>query len=167
MGEAVRQAAQRNLGTRRIGRNKSYGATKSRKLAKSLTVKRDGTKLSFGSPLPYAAFIHFGVSGTDRKVENSPFKYTNKMPPIKPILKWLKAKPVRLRDKKGRFKKQTESAMKSFAFMIARSIKRKGIPKLAYFTEAWETEAPRWESQLLEAAALDFMEGLDDPNKKK
>lgn len=162
MGEAIVQAAQRNLGTRRIGKNKSYGATKRRSLADSLEFTREGTNIAFGSPKPYANFIHWGVSGTQRKVKNSPFQYKSKMPPIGAIMKWMKVKPVRLRDKDGKFIKQTTSRLKSAAYMIARSIKRKGIPKLAFFTEAWETQFPKWKDKVADAIALDTLDDLLD-----
>lgn len=165
MGEAVVKAAQRNLGTRRIGKNKSYGSTKSRKLPNSLTFKRNGLDLVFGSPLPYARFIHWGVSGTHRKVKNSPYKYTNKQPPTSPILAWIKRKPVRLRNAKGMFVKQTDSKLKGFAFVIARRIKKMGIPKLEYFTEAWETQYPKWQSKIIDAMALDAMDELGGDSK--
>ena len=55
--EEWRLAAMRNLGSRRIGKNNSYGATRSRKLAKSLFVKSVGGEIVAGSPLPYAKFI--------------------------------------------------------------------------------------------------------------
>jgi len=162
MGKAVVQAAQRNLGTRRIGKNNSYGSTKSRRLPNSLMFQRDGMDMKFGSPLPYAQFIHWGVSGTHRKVKNSPFKYTNKQPPTAPILKWIKRKPVRLRDSSGKYVKETKSRLQGLAFFIARRIKKMGIPKLEYFTEAWETQYPKWKSKILEAMALDTIDGIDD-----
>lgn len=157
-GEEVRLAAMRNLGTRRIGKNNSYGATKNRTLAKSLTFKRDGGELSFGSPLPYAKFIHYGVNGAEKN-RNSPFSFKNKQPPISAILKWMKVKPVRLRDADGKFVEQTESRLKSTAFLIARSIRKRGIAGIAYFSEAFETMYPRYASKIADAIALD---GLDD-----
>ena len=45
-----------------------------------------------------------------------------KQPPTKPIEKWIKDKGIKGRDKKGRFIKD-----KSTAFLIARSIGKKGI----------------------------------------
>lgn len=160
-GNDVVLAAMRNLGTRRIGKNTSYGATKKRSLAKSLTFSRNGYDLTFSSPLPYANFIHFGVSGTRRKVQGSPYKYTNKQPPISAISKWLKVKPVRLRDENGKFIKQTPSRIKSAAFLIARSIKKMGIPKLEYYTEAWESRYPKWKEKIAEAQLEDVYDEIN------
>lgn len=162
MGAAVTDAARRNLGTRTIGKNKSFGATKSRKLANSLTFSIDGTNMTFGSPLPYAKFIHWGVSGTHKKRKGTPFAYTDKQPPMDGILKWIKMKPLRLRDKDGKFIKQTESRLRSAAFMIARGIKRNGIPGLEYFTEAWETQYPKWKDRIADAIGGDTLSDLLD-----
>ena len=159
----------RNLGSRRIGKNNSYGATRSRKLAKSLFVKRVGGEIVAGSPLPYAKFIHYGVSGTQVK-RDTPYAFTTKAPPTKPIEKWLGAKPVRLRDPKtGEFVKKTKARLKSAAFVIAQSIKKRGVPGLAYFSEAFDTMYPRFESKIAEAIALDALDDLtdsDNPNFK-
>ena len=167
--EEWRLASMRNLGTRTIGKNRSYGATRSRKLEKSLYVKRVGGEIVAGSPLPYAKFIHYGVSGTKKK-RNTPYKFTTKAPPTKPIEKWLGAKPVRLRDpKSGEFVKKTKWRLKSAAWVIAQSIKKRGIPGVAYFSEAFETMYPRFQSKIAEAIALDALDDLtdlDNPNLK-
>jgi len=118
--EDVNNAAKRELGSRKIGKNRSYGVA-SRSLQKSLTYSLKGGRVSFGSPLPYAAFIHWGVNGT-RKNRNAPYSFRSKQPPMEPIMQWMKAKPVRLRDASGKFVKQTESRLRSAAFLIARSI---------------------------------------------
>ena len=154
----VNNAAKRELGSRSIGKNRSYGVA-SRSLQKSLTYKLKGGKVSFGSPLPYAAFIHWGVNGT-RKNQNAPYSFRSKQPPSGPIMEWMRAKPVRLRDASGKFVKQTESRLKSAAFLIARSIKRKGIVGLRYYTVALETIVPQYREELGEALAQDLVKAL-------
>lgn len=156
--EDVNNAAKRALGSRKIGKNRSYGVA-SRSLQKSLTYTiRDG-KVSFGSPLPYAAFIHWGVNGTNKN-RNAPFSYRQKQPPTDAIRKWMKVKPVRLRDKDGRFVKATESRLQSAAFLIARSIKRNGIPGLRYYEVALETVVPQYNKKLGEALAQEFVKDM-------
>lgn len=147
-------AAKRNLGSRKIGKNRTYGVA-SRRLQKSLTFDIKGGSVSFGSPVAYAGFVHWGVNGT-QKNHGSPYSYTTKQPPIDPILKWMRAKPVRLRDKGGQFVEQTESRMRSAAFNIARAIKRNGMPGVKYWTEAYETIFPKYAQKLAEAQAEDF-----------
>ena len=154
----VNNAAKRELGSRRIGKNRSYGVA-SRSLQKSLTYKLKGGRVSFGSPLPYAAFIHWGVNGT-RKNQNAPYSFRSKQPPSGPIIEWMRAKPVRLRDASGKFVKQTESRLKSAAYLIARSIKRKGIVGLRYYTVALETIVPQYREELGEALAQDLVKAL-------
>tara|TARA_R110002074_G_scaffold75603_2_gene172680 strand:- start:4135 stop:4662 length:528 start_codon:yes stop_codon:yes gene_type:complete len=86
----------------------------------------------------YGKFLDKGVSGTEQKrsftnqdgqKEKSPFKYTTKQPPTGIIDKWVVRKGLKgSRDKEGRFIKR-----KSMVFLIARSIKRKGIKGLSFF----------------------------------
>ena len=156
--EDVNNAAKRTLGSRKIGKNRSYGVA-SRSLQKSLTYSiRDG-KVSFGSPLPYAAFIHWGVNGTNKN-RNAPFSYGQKQPPTDAIRKWMKVKPIRVRDKDGRFVKATESRLQSAAFLIARSIKRNGIHGLRYYEVALETVVPQYNKKLGEALAQEFVKDI-------
>jgi hypothetical protein len=81
--EEVNLAAKRTLGSRRIGKNRTYGVA-SRSLQKSLDYKISDGKVSFGSPLPYAAFIHWGVNGT-RKNRNAPFSFKYENPSRKHV----------------------------------------------------------------------------------
>jgi hypothetical protein len=157
--EDVNNAAKRELGSRKIGKNRSYGVA-SRSLQKSLTYSLKGGRVSFGSPLPYAAFIHWGVNGTSKN-RNAPYSFRSKQPPMEPILQWMKAKPVRLRDASGKFVKQTESRLRSAAFLIARSIKRKGIEGLRYYTVALESIVPQYQAELGQALAQDLLRSLE------
>ena len=85
----------------------------------------------------YGAFVDKGVSGTKTKrsykdykgkTKSSPFKYKAKQPPSGIIEKWIKRKGLKGRDKKGRF-----ITHKSLSFLIARSIKKKGIQGISFF----------------------------------
>lgn len=64
-----------------------------------------------------------------------------KFPPVSAIRKWIKEKPVRLRDESGRFVKQTPAKMNSLAYLIGRAIAKYGIKKTRFFSEPFET---RW-----------------------
>ncbi len=153
--EETRDAARRELGSRTIGKNRNYGVA-TRRLQKSLTFSIKGGGVSFGSPLPYAGFLHWGVNGT-RVNRGAPYSYTNKQPPIEPIMEWMRVKPVRLRSADGRFVQQTESRLRSTAFLIARSIKRKGIAGIKYWIEAYESMYPKYAQRLAEAKAEDMV----------
>ena len=156
--EEVNLAAKRTLGSRKIGKNRSYGVA-SRSLQKSLTYTISNGQVAFGSPLPYAAFIHWGVNGT-RKNRQAPFSYRQKQPPIDAVLKWMKAKPIRVRDKDGKFVKATESRLRSAAFLIGRAIKRNGIPGLRYYTVALESMVPQFREELGESFANDLLNSI-------
>ena len=69
----------------------------------------------------YGEYQDKGVSGTKRKY-NTPFKYTNKMPPPKAFDKWGIRRGIAPRTKTGQFEKR-----KSLNFVLARSIFYKGI----------------------------------------
>ena len=150
-------AAKRTLGTRTIGKNKTYGKA-SGDMQKSLTFKMKGDEVVFSSPDPSSAFIYWGVNGNEKR-RGSPFSYGSKQPPSgedSAIRQWMKVKPVRLRDKSGAFIEQTESRLSSAAFLIARSIKKKGIASLKYWDIAYNDTFPKAEKALGEAFAKDL-----------
>ena len=84
----------------------------------------------FGRASDYWDFVDEGVRGAGgfkgsgrARGQNSPFKYSTKMPPRRFIDKWIVSKPLRAaRDKSGRF-----IARKSLAFLIQRSIFQRGL----------------------------------------
>ena len=154
----VNNAAKRELGSRRIGKNRNYGVA-SRSLQKSLTYSISDGRVSFGSPNPSAPFIHWGVNGT-RKKRGAPYSYTTKQPPVDAVLKWMKVKPVRLRSESGQFIKQTPSRLRSAAFLIARSIKEKGIEGLRYYVVALETIVPKYVEEMGSAVVSDILKSL-------
>ena len=91
--------------------------------------------------LDYGAFVDKGVSGNQKrqnykdykgKTEQSPFSFKLKQPPSGIIEKWIKARGIKGRDEKGRFASVTR---KSLAFLIARSIKKKGVPAASFYTQ--------------------------------
>lgn len=154
----INNAAKRTLGTRTIGKNKSYGQASGalrKSLKFKLVMKGKNMRVEFGSPLKYATFLHFGVNGTDKN-RKSPYSYKSKQPPISAILKWMKVKPIRLRNKKGQFISQTKSRLRSSAFLIARSIKRNGIAGLRYYEKAYEAVYPKFKKRLGKAYADDL-----------
>ena len=93
----------------------------------------------------YGTFVDKGVSGTNKrrsfkdyegKVISSPYKFgtgSSRVGKAKGgmsgiMAKWVKKKGFQWRDKKGRF-----MSRKSISFLIARSIKRKGIQGISFF----------------------------------
>jgi len=107
----------------------------SKQLYNSLEYKIQGDKISFLSE-KYGEFIDKGVKGsksTYPESSSSPFKYTTKQPPSSVFDKWSIRKGIAPRDKQGRF-----VSRQSLNFLIARSIKNKGIRATLFFTKPFE-----------------------------
>ena len=126
-----------------------------------LTVSPNSFSLSFIMD-EYGMYQDKGVSGTQKKY-NTPFKYTNKMPPIKPIADWAKFKNIRLRDAKGQFAKGN---YKTIGFLISRSIYKKGIKPSLFFTKPFERSFKNLPQEVVEAFALEIENLLDFTTKK-
>jgi len=91
----------------------------SQRLSESLSYTISDTSVKFEGEY-YGQFVDQGVKGAEStyaQSANSPFKYTNKMPPSKVFDKWTVRKGIAPRDEKGRFINR-----KSLNYIIARSI---------------------------------------------
>ena len=107
----------------------------SKQLYNSLEYKIKGDKISFLSE-KYGEYLDRGVKGsksTYPESSASPFKYTTKQPPSSVFDKWSIRKGIAPRDKQGRFVRR-----QSLNFLIARSIKNKGIRATLFFTKPFE-----------------------------
>ena len=100
----------------------------------------------------YGKFIDKGVKGSksSQKAPNSPFKYTNKMPPARVFSKWIVKKGFAPRNDKGQF--QTR---KSLQFAIARSIFLTGIKTSNFITTPFERAFKRLPDDIVEAYSLE------------
>ena len=112
----------------------------------------------------YGTFVDKGVSGTKikrkytdykGKSKSSPYKYTTKQPPSRALDKWIVKKGIAPRDEKGRF-----MSRKSISFLIARSIKRKGIEGLSFFQKPLFLGLREFGKDLLGSVKEDIIEGL-------
>ena len=103
----------------------------------------------------YGIFQDKGVSGVKKKY-NTPYSYTNKMPPPSKIDKWIVRKGLKgVRGKDGKF-----ISRKSLQFMIARSIYNKGIKPSLFFTKPFEKAFKNLDKDIIEAYKLDVEELL-------
>ena len=119
----------------------------------------------------YGKFLDKGVSGTeqqrsftnqDGQDEKSPFKYTTKQPPTGIIDRWVVRKGLKgSRDKEGRFIKR-----KSMVFVIARSIKRKGIKGLSFFQKPMGLAMKNFDALYGQALRQDMEEALNKVEEK-
>ena len=136
-------------------------------LEKSLSFKvitsADGFSVQFYMD-SYGTFVDKGVSGTDvrrsfkdykgRKI-TSPYKYTSKQPPSRVLDKWIVKKGIAPRDEKGRF-----MSRKSISFLIARSIKTKGIQGISFFQKPLMLGLKQFVKEMLGAVKDDIINGL-------
>jgi hypothetical protein len=138
----VVERAQSNLRIKRRVRGKVVNRVASGRLLNSLTYK---LRIRYNKPT-----IDFTVKGDAGKyadVIEYGRKPGAKMPPVSAIEQWIKLKPLKLRNRQGEFIKSTESAIKSAAFAIAKSIGENGIEGINYYQDAindtWEDYSER------------------------
>ena len=112
----------------------------------------------------YGTFVDKGVSGNKQtrrykdytgKTVTSPYKYTTKQPPSKLLDKWVVKRGIAPRDKKGRF-----VSRKSISFLIARSIKIKGIKSTSFFQRPMQLGLKNFSKDLLGNLKVDIMNSL-------
>lgn len=103
----------------------------------------------------YGIFQDKGVSGIKKKYD-TPYSYTNKMPPPSKMDKWIVRKGLKgVRGKDGKF-----ISRKSLQFMIARSIYNNGIKPSLFFTKPFEKAFKNLDKDIIEAYKLDVEELL-------
>jgi hypothetical protein len=112
-------------------------------------ISQSGSTISLGFDMvDYGKFQDRGVSGTEKKY-NTPYKYTNKMPPAKAFDKWAVRKGIAPRGKGGKFEKR-----KGLNFAIAKSIYKKGIRPSMFFTKPFAAAFKRLPDELVEAYSI-------------
>jgi hypothetical protein len=98
----------------------------------------------------YGEYQDKGVSGTEVKY-NTPYKYTNKMPPPSAFSQWVVRKGLKgTRDASGRF-----VSRKGLQFAIAKSIFKKGIKPSLFFTKPFEAAFKNLPNDIVEAYGID------------
>lgn len=84
-----------------------------------------------------------------------------KMPPVDAIKKWIRQKPLRLRDlKTGSFVKMTDKKVDSVAFAIATKMKKEGTKPTYFFTTPFRLAFETLPEELGQAYALDVADFL-------
>ena len=146
---------------------KSKGKDTTGKLSKSLRYKvvknKDGFDIKFLAS-KYAAFVNKGVSGTqirrtyidkDGKRKQSPFKFKSGVgnaPNIGAIQTWINRKGIKGRDDLGRFIKS-----KSLAYLISKSIQRKGIPAASFYTQPLSYSFNKFKKDMMQHFKTDIL----------
>lgn len=110
----------------------------------------------------YGEFQDKGVSGTKKKY-NTPFAYSTKRPPLKPIQDWVTKRRFQFKNKEsGKF-----MSYKSTAYLIAGGILKNGIKPSLFFTKPFEKAFERLPDELVEAYGLDLEQFLQYTINKK
>lgn len=102
----------------------------------------------------YGMYQDKGVSGTKVKY-NTPYKYTNKMPPASAFSQWTVRKGIAPREQGGQFAKR-----KGLQYAIAKSIYEKGIRPSLFFTKPFEKAFKRLPDDLIRSFGLDVEQFL-------
>ena len=113
----------------------------------------------------YGTFLDKGVKGAKpslvkngkQKGGNSPYSYKSKRPPMQPLADWAKKRNIRLRDKKGKFKKGN---YRTIGFILQRSIYAQGIKPSMFFTKPFTAAFDRYPQLLNKAFLQDIIEEL-------
>lgn len=112
--------------------------------------------------LDYGKFVDKGVRGAnayyaDANTSSSPysFKSSSKIPPVQSLADWAKKKNIRLRNDKGQFAKGNYNTI---GFLIARSIRDKGIKATFFLTRSYQLSLARYSDKAVYALAQDIGE---------
>jgi hypothetical protein len=136
----------------------------------------DGYELAL-KVLYYYKFVDQGVRGAGENSKNntSPYKYRDKMPPIKEILKWIKQKgslKASAEDQKRGLSKAQKSSRalkaaakkikpKTLAFLIARKIQQRGLPYTGFWERSFEKTFKGLDVKLAEVTGLNIRTNFD------
>jgi hypothetical protein len=130
-----------------------------------VTNQKDSVTLEFefGRAEDYWQFVDEGVRGVGgfkgsgrARGQGSPFKYSSKMPPRKPLIQWIKSKGLKGRDAKGRF-----ISNNSFGFLIQRSIFQRGLTRTQFFSKPFTEQLNKQTDNITEAFADDIELALE------
>ena len=146
-----------------LQKSKGGGTNLEKSLSFKVVTSAEGFSVQFYMD-SYGTFVDKGVSGTEVKRSfkdykgrtiSSPYKYTTKQPPSRVLDKWIVKKGIAPRDEKGRF-----MSRKSISFLIARSIKRKGIQGISFFQKPLMLGLKQFGKDMLGAVKDDINNGL-------
>ena len=148
--EAVRYA-QLNLGTIRTLRYTTRpirsNSVASGTLKKSLRYYRTDTRFEFTADPPADGYADRVEYGTD----------PGTVVPVEKLEDWIRRKPVKMRDKEGRFIKSTDAAVKSAAMRFVTAIYERGIPGTFFYSRGIEQALDR-STKKIETALLKDLE---------
>ena len=149
-GENVTRNAKQNLGASYKGRRIDNSGALRKSLDYNVKVSKTGNSFEFDiEMLEYGEWVDKG-------------RLPGKGIPPKALLKWIRTKPIRLRDSKtGSFVKSSESKLKSLAFLINRKIKEHGIAATNFISEPFDKYFKTLPDDIIEAFGLDVEDMIE------
>lgn len=119
----------------------------------------------------YGQYLDEGVKGAfpnmvkngKQKAPNSRFKFTNKKPPVEPLIKWAKARKIRLRNEDGTYKK---GSYRTLGFILQKRIYAQGIKPTLFFTKPFENALKRFVDKEMEDGFVSDIDVIVDLNLK-
>ena len=138
-------------------------------LKHKVSVENDGVVIEFFME-DYGEYQDRGVKGVNSNyIENkdSPFSYRESSNlkgfeyATGTFAKWAKFRGMQPRDKKGRF-----GTYKTMGFILANSIKKKGIKATMFFTKPFNKALERLPQELIDAMVLDVEQEIIIATKK-
>jgi len=160
-GKRVTKLARINLGSRQNGKVIDSSGNLRKSLDYEVEVFKSGN-FSFNISMEdYGVYVDKGR----KKGKGTPWSKDKGFYVIK---KWIKTKPLRLRDySKGvsptgrKFIQKKETAINSAAFLINRKIKEKGIKATNFISEPFEKEFKKLSNDLVKSFDLDIDKFLE------
>jgi hypothetical protein len=122
----------------------------------------------FGGAEDYWDFVDEGVKGSGgfkgsgkMRGQGSPFSFKGKNIARGVVAKWIKYKPLKLRNAKGQFIEKTKANIKSAAFVIGRAIAQRGLTRTQFFTRPFTKELNKQTDAILDAFGNDVEKQLE------
>lgn len=108
----------------------------------------------------YGTYQDQGVKGKNpslvkngkQKAPNSPYKFSNKMPPMNPLRDWAKKRNIRFRTEGGQYKKGNYDTI---GFWLQKRIFAQGIKPSLFFTKPFEAAYKNLPNELIEKYGLE------------
>lgn len=147
-------------------------------LASSFTIRKVGEGKKFAIEVlaaDYLKFVDLGVQGVDGAKNintTSPFRFKYANPSrkhVKAIQKWILQNNVKARatdvKKYGKVGGERRIGEKTLAYIIAKSIKQKGLKRTGFWTKAWDATFKDFNEQVAKAVGSDIQITLQTMNK--
>jgi len=156
-GKRVRQQARQNLSKS----NKNVSKELWKSLEPNTKVSKNSLSMDFYMN-PYGMFQNFGVRGTEsgKSLRGYSYKQSSNLVGVEyhtgALAKWAKFRGMQPRGKNGRF-----GSYKTMGFILANSIKKKGIKPSLFFTKPFEQAFVNLPNELVEAFDLDLDNFID------